>query len=138
MGIRSKTVETEEDINMTSLLDVLFILIIFFLVTTTFKQLEDDRRVELPVDQRNQAMANKAGDVVKINIRKSGAYVIMGKPVTEEMVEKTMEYAVTKRPEVKVMIRVDKETMHLYLANVLSICKFVGVKDTHIMVKTLK
>jgi biopolymer transport protein ExbD len=138
MGIRSKTVETEEDINMTSLLDVLFILIIFFLVTTTFKQLEDDRRVELPVDQRNQAMANKAGDVVKINIRKSGAYVIMGKPVTEEMVEKTMEDAVGKRPEVKVMIRVDKETMHLYLANVLSICKFVGVKDTHIMVKTLK
>ena len=138
MGIRSKTVETEEDINMTSLLDVLFILIIFFLVTTTFKQLEDDRRVELPVDQRNQAMANKAGDVVKINIRKSGAYVIMGKPVTEEMVEKTMKDAVTKRSEVKVMIRVDKETMHLYLANVLSICKFVGVKDTHIMVKTLK
>ena len=138
MGIRSKTVETEEDINMTSLLDVLFILIIFFLVTTTFKQLEDDRRVELPVDQRNQAMANKAGDVVKINIRKSGAYVIMGKPVTEEMVEKTMEDAVGKRPEVKVMIRVDKETMHLYLANVLSIFKFVGVKDTHIMVKTLK
>ena len=138
MGIRSKTVETEEDINMTSLLDVLFILIIFFLVTTTFKQLEDDRRVELPVDQRNQAMANKAGDVVKINIRKSGAYVIMGKPVTEEMVEKPMKDAVTKRPEVKVMIRVDKETMHLYLANVLSICKFVGVKDTHIMVKTLK
>ena len=138
MGIRSKTVETEEDINMTSLLDVLFILIIFFLVTTTFKQLEDDRRVELPVDQRNQAMANKAGDVVKINIRKSGAYVIMGQPVTEEMVEKTMKDAVIKRPEVKVMIRVDKETMHLYLANVLSICKFVGVKDTHIMVKTLK
>ena len=138
MGIRSKTVETEEDINMNSLLDVLFILIIFFLVTTTFKQLEDDHRVELPVDQRNQAMANKAGDVVKINIRKSGAYVIMGKPVTEEMVEKTMKDAVIKRPEVKVMIRVDKETMHLYLANVLSICKFVGVKDTHIMVKTLK
>ena len=138
MRIRSSSTESSEVINMTSLLDVLFILIIFFLVTTTFKQLEDDRRVELPVDQRNQAMANKAGDVVKINIRKSGAYVIMGKPVTEEMVEKTMEDAVGKRPEVKVMIRVDKETMHLYLANVLSICKFVGVKDTHIMVKTLK
>ena len=138
MRIRSSSTESSEVINMTSLLDVLFILIIFFLVTTTFKQLEDDRRVELPVDQRNQAMANKAGDVVKINIRKSGAYVIMAKPVTEEMVEKTMEDAVGKRPEVKVMIRVDKETMHLYLANVLSICKFVGVKDTHIMVKTLK
>ena len=137
MSIRARMTEQEEDINMTSLLDVMFILVIFFLVTTTFKQQEDDRRVDLPVDQRNQALANKAGDIVKINIRKSGAYVIMNKPVSEEMVEKTMKEAVEKRPEVKVLIRADKETKHLYVANVLSICKFVGVKETHIMVKTL-
>ena len=47
-----------------------------------------------------------------------------------------MKDAVEKRPEVKVLIRSDKETKHLYVANVLSICKFVGVKETHIMVKT--
>ena len=92
--------------------------------------------VNLPV-ARNQTLANKAGDIVKINIRKSGAYVIMGKPVTQEMAEKTMKEAVAKKPEVKVLIRADKETKHLYVANVLSICKFVGVKETHIMVKTL-
>ena len=137
MRIRSSSSESSEVINMSSLLDVLFILIIFFLVTTTFKQQEDDRRVDLPVDQRNQALANKAGDIVKINIRKSGAYVIMNKPVSEEMVEKTMKEAVEKRPEVKVLIRADKETKQLYVANILSICKFVGVKETHIMVKTL-
>lgn len=138
MSIRARMAEEEEDINMTSLLDVMFILVIFFLVTTTFKQKEDDRRVELPVDQRNQAISNKAGDVVKVNIRKSGAYVIMGEPVSEEEVEKNMRTAVQKRPELKVMVRADKETKHLYVANVLSICKFVGVKESHIMVKTLK
>ena len=61
----------------------------------------------------------------------------MNKPVTEEMVEKTMKEHVEKKPEVKVLIRADKETKHLYVANILSICKFVGVKETHIMVKTL-
>ncbi len=137
MRIRSSETETGDVINMSSLLDVLFILIIFFLVTTTFKNQEDDHRVDLPVDQRNQAMSNKAGDVVKINIRKSGAYVLMDKAVTEEMIEATMKEAVTNRPDVKVLVRADKESKHLYLANVLSICKFVGVKDTHIMVKTL-
>jgi biopolymer transport protein ExbD len=137
MRIRSNGSDSSDIINLSSLLDVLFILIIFFLVTTTFKQQEDDRRVDLPLDQRNQALSNKAGDVVKINIRKSGAYVIMDKPVTEEMVESTMKQAVTNRPEVKVLIRADKETKHLYVANILSICKFVGVKETHIMVKTL-
>jgi biopolymer transport protein ExbD len=137
MRIRSSETETGDVINMSSLLDVLFILIIFFLVTTTFKNQEDDHRVDLPVDQRNQAMSNKAGDIVKINIRKSGAYVLMDKPVTEEMVETTMKEAVANRPDVKVLIRADKESKHLYLANVLSICKFVGVKETHIKVKTL-
>ena len=138
MRIRSSSNESSEVINMSSLLDVLFILIIFFLVTTTFKQLEDDPLVDLPVDQRNQALASKAGDVVKINIRKSGAYVIMNRAVTEEQVQDTMKKHVKNKPEVKVMIRADKESKHLYLANILSICKYVGVKETHIKVKTLK
>ena len=138
MRIRSSSNESSEVINMSSLLDVLFILIIFFLVTTTFKQLEDDPLVDLPVDQRNQALANKAGDIVKINIRKSGAYVIMNKAVTQEQVQDTMKKHVKNKPEVKVMIRADKESKHLYLANILSICKYVGVKETHIKVKTLK
>jgi biopolymer transport protein ExbD len=137
MRIRSSEPDASEVINMSSLLDVLFILIIFFLVTTTFKQLEDDHRVDLPVDQRNQALANKAGDVVKVNIRKSGAYVVMDNPVSEEQLEATMQKAVDDRADVKVLIRADKETKHLYVANVLSICKFVGVKESHIMVKTL-
>ena len=137
MRIRSSESEAGEVINMSSLLDVLFILIIFFLVTTTFKQLEDDHRVDLPVDQRNQALSNKAGDVVKVNIRKSGAYVVMDNPVSEEQLETTMKKAVEDRANVKVLIRADKETKHLYVANVLSICKYVGVKESHIMVKTL-
>ena len=137
MRIRSSEPDPNDVINMSSLLDVLFILIIFFLVTTTFKQLEDDHRVDLPVDQRNQALSNKAGDVVKVNIRKSGAYVVMDNPVSEEQLESTMKQAVEDRADVKVLIRADKETQHLYVANVLSICKYVGVKESHIMVKTL-
>jgi len=137
MRIKSSESDVNDVINMSSLLDVLFILIIFFLVTTTFKQLEDDHLVDLPIDERNQALSNKAGDVVKINIRQSGAYVVMDNPVSEEELESTMKQAVSDRPGVKVLIRADKETKHLYVANVLSICKYVGVKDTHIMVRTL-
>ena len=137
MRIKSSETDVNDVINMSSLLDVLFILIIFFLVTTTFKQLEDDHLVDLPIDERNQALSNKAGDVVKINIRQSGAYVVMDNPVSEEELESTMQQAVSERPGVKVLIRADKETKHLYVANVLSICKYVGVKDTHIMVRTL-
>ncbi len=99
---------------------------------------ERDVIVNLPVGARNQTLANKDGDIVKISIRKSGAYVIMNKTVNEEMAEKMMKEAVAKKPGVKVLIHADKEAMHLYGAKILSICKSAGVKEAHIAVKTLR
>ena len=56
MRIRSNQNESEEMINLSGMIDVLFILIIFFLVTTTFKEEEVDQTVKLPVDARNQSL----------------------------------------------------------------------------------
>jgi len=52
--------------------------------------------------------------------------------------EKAMHDAVAEYPDVKVLVRSAKEAKHVYLANVLSICKHAGVVQTHIMVKTLE
>ena len=64
--------------------------------------------------------------------------VVMGQQVTEEGLTKWINERFEKDPDLKVLIRCDKESKHLYLANILSICKYVGVKETHIKVKTLK
>lgn len=137
MGIRSKSEEEDEGLNMTSLLDVLFILIIFFLVTTTFKQKEDDRRVQLPVDDRNQPTSAEAGKVLKVNILKEGEYVILGKQVTPKEMDAILQDEVKRRPEVKVMIRADVDSKHGRLATVLNSCRFFGVKDSHILVRSI-
>ena len=138
MRIRSSTGESSELINISSLLDVMFILIIFFLVTTVFREEEMDHRVQLPVDSRNQSLSHSAGNMVKINIRSNGAYVMMGRQVTEEQMQNSMDAAVKKKSDVKVVIRCDKEAKHLYLANVMSICRHVGVAEANIAVKTLQ
>ena len=101
------------------------------------KQQEDDRRIDLPLDNRNWDLTNKTGDALKINIRKSGAFVIEGKQITEEQLRQTVRARVTKNNQVRVIIRADHESKHLYLANVLSICKSLGVKEDNIMVRTL-
>ena len=87
MNCRQKSSSNDGDIiNISSMLDVMFILIIFFLVTTTFKEEEIDHMVNLPVDAKNQSLTQSSGNLIKINIRKSGAYVLMGKQVTEEQI----------------------------------------------------
>jgi biopolymer transport protein ExbD len=49
-----------------------------------------------------------------------------------------MAEEVEKKPELKVLIRCDKESKHLYLANVMSICRHVGVPEASIAVRTEK
>lgn len=136
MRIRSRMAESEELIDMSPLLDVLFILIIFFLLTTTFKEEEIDHQITLPVDARNQSNTNSANALIKINIRESGAYIYMGRQVTEEQIDLALQQEVVKRPDVKVLIRCDQEAKHLYLANVMSICRYRGVAKANIAVKT--
>jgi biopolymer transport protein ExbD len=125
-----------EIINLSSMIDVMFILIIFFLVTTTFKEEEIDHMVNLPTDARNQSLTQSTDTLVKINIRKSGAYVIQGKQVTEEEIDTFMETELQKKPELKVLIRCDQDAKHLFLANIMSICRHVGVPRANIAVKT--
>ena len=137
MNIRQKSSSNDGDIiNISSMIDVMFILIIFFLVTTTFKEEEIDHMVNLPVDSKNQSLTQSSGNLIKINIRKRGAYVLMGKQVTEEQISDWMKDEVEKKPDIKVLIRSDQDAKHLYLANVMSICRHVGVPKANIAVKT--
>ena len=84
MRIRSRDNDQGEIINISSMIDVMFILIIFFLVTTTFKEEEVDHLVKLPVESRNQSLTQTAGNLIKVNIRHNGAYVVRNQQVTDE------------------------------------------------------
>ena len=135
---RNRSSQDGDIINISSMIDVMFILIIFFLVTTTFKEEEIDHMVNLPVDARNQSLTQSTGDLAKINIRENGSYVVMGQQFTEEQVSEWTKQQVDKKPDLKVLIRCDQDAKHLYLANVLSICRDVGVPKANIAVKTEK
>ena len=138
MRFQSDTDGDGEIINISSMIDVLFILIIFFLVTTTFKEEEIDHLVKLPTDKRNQSLTQSKGNLIKVNIRDNGAYIIMGQQMTEEQISTWMDAEVQRKPGIKVLIRCDKESKHLYLANVMSICRHVGVPQANIAVRTEK
>jgi len=136
MRMRSNTAEDTELVNLSGMIDILFILIIFFLVTTTFKEEEIDHEVTLPQDARNQSLSDSSNDLIKINIRKNGSFVVMGKQMTEEELSEWMAAEVVRKPGIKVLIRCDQDAKHLYLANIMSICRHVGVPRANIALKT--
>jgi biopolymer transport protein ExbD len=136
MRFKSTSSDGNELINISSMIDVLFILIIFFLVTTTFKEEEIDHLVTLPTDKRNQSLTQSKGNVIKINIRENGSFIVMGTQMTEEQLSTWMEGEIKRKPELKVLIRCDENSKHLFLANVMSICRHLGVPKANIAVRT--
>ena len=97
-----------------------------------------DHMVKLPADARDQTLTQSTGNLAMINIRQNGAYVVMGKQFTGEQVSEWLKAKLDRTPALKVLIRCDQDTKHLYLANVLSICRHVGVPQASIAIKTEK
>ena len=123
-------------INISSLIDVLFILIIFFLATTTFKEQEVDEAVNLPVQAKGEALSAD-NQLIVINVRKSGTYVLMDQQVTVEEMDQMIRETLTENPEMKVLVRADQEALHGWVAQAIAICRNAGVLKANIGYKLL-
>lgn len=131
MRIRRERQESGEIINMSSLLDVMFILIIFFLATTTFKEQEVDEAVSLPVQSKGKALSQE-NKLIVINVRKSGTYVMLDQQVTVEEMEAMVKESLEEDPEMKVLVRADQEALHGWVAQAISICRNAGIQKANI------
>ena len=125
-------VQTMAEINMVPFIDVVLVLLIIFMVMTPFlvKMQERDIQVNLPVDAQNQTLSTV--DVITINVRRNGAYVVQGKQVTLEEMAQIVMAAVKVNANQKVLIRGDQEALHGYVAKAVSTCKRAGVKEAKI------
>jgi biopolymer transport protein ExbD len=118
-------------INMSSLLDVMFILIIFFLATTTFQQDERDIKVNLPESAEGQALSS-AAKVIVINVRADGTYVMASQEITVEAMQTALFNALQADPQQKVLIRGDRQALHGHVAIAVSLCKRAGVHEANL------
>ena len=118
-------------INMSSLLDVLFILIIFFLATATFKQQELDVQVNLPQADASMALT-EAPKVIVINVRKEGDYVLSDRVMDLPDVRRAVKKAVHEDVQQKVLIRGDRAALHDHVAAAVRACREAGVTRANI------
>ena len=134
-----RTVESEgASISITSLLDVIFILVIFLMATTTFKQQEFDAKVKLPEARAERTALSDAPKVIVINVRRPGedtegaVYIVASRRVVLEQIHDIIKEAVQSNPGQKVLIRGDKYAYHGHVANAIAACREAGVQEVNI------
>ncbi|MEQ8318339.1 MAG: biopolymer transporter ExbD [Phycisphaerales bacterium] len=128
MLIGKKQDDAGPSIEMTPIIDMVFLLLIFFLVATTFQQSERELAIALPEAEAAGPISTMLREII-INIDAQGQIIVGGQTLTLEELRTLVADAVRVNPEQKVSVRGDKDIDYGRIARVLDVCKAAGVQQ---------
>jgi biopolymer transport protein ExbD len=121
-------------LNLTSMIDVLFLLIIFFMVATKFDEME--RNIEVDVPQVAQAgEGTPPHQPLIVSVAADGHLELDGAKVTAEELISRLAAARTPLTEPTVVIHGDASCPFQNVANALGACRQAGVSELGITVR---
>ena len=106
---------------MTAMMDVVFLLLCFFVTSQIFAQWETEIDVALPTAETATAPRRLPGEVI-VNLLADGSLVMNGRTLTEDDLRSTMDRLVALYPGQPVLLRADKATPYEHVVRVLDIC----------------
>ena len=129
--------DEQPSLNLTPMIDIVFLLIIFFMVGTKFTELSDaEHELDIDVPEVGVAAAmTPAPSKRVVRIHENGAIEFDQQPVPlGELVEKLTK-AQTQYPKLGVIVRGDRKTDLQNAAAVYSACLEAGVSDIGLAVR---
>jgi biopolymer transport protein ExbD len=118
-------------IDFVPMVDILFNLLVFFLLATSIKQAEREMQVALPVASSGAPISAMVKELI-INVDAQGRMIIDGAPVDDPRLQQLLDSAVAVNPDQKVTIRGDKATPYAQIAHVLDLCKAAKVQEPYL------
>lgn len=128
MIIAAAQEEEAPRIELTPIIDMVFLLLIFFLVATTFQQTERELSIALPDSEAAGPITMQLREIV-INVTGDGSIVVSGRAISLEDLRTIVGEAVTANAEQKVSVRGDRDVSYGTVARVLDVCKAAGVDE---------
>lgn len=111
MNFRAKPVE-ELDLNVTPLIDVVFLLLIFFMVSTTFQK---ETRLQLQLPQASDQQVPVESRTIEVVINASGTYFINGRELNDSgvgPVRQAINELARGNKDIPLLIRADAMAPH--------------------------
>lgn len=124
-------VEEEVSLSMTPLIDVVLLLLIFYVVTTSFV----DRAVDLQLPESDASAIPEEKKKFTIELGANGELAINGERTTIEIIDTTIRRETANDNVQSVEIRADQNVIHGRVVEVLGIVKQHGVEAVGIAVK---
>ncbi|MDX1964428.1 MAG: biopolymer transporter ExbD [Pirellulales bacterium] len=119
-------------IDMTPMIDVMFQLLIFFIVATKLDESEHELKVQLPSASEAKPLTSKPEELL-VSIDKNGNFLINNRGVPLETLEQSLARASLDNPGRQlVRIRADQDAAHKFVVAVMNACNKAGITDYRI------
>lgn len=121
------------DVQMAPLIDCVFLLIIFFLVSTVMKKLEKELPVDLPRPATQISReVKKEAEMLIIGVDRQGRFHLGSNPVGLEMLHSRLKETAATNPLKRIRIDGDRLAPFESVVHLLELCQLEGLKNVGI------
>ena len=115
-------------INMTPMIDVVFLLIIFFLVSSHLAKQETQMEMDLPAASSGHTPEENEQPRVIVNVLPNGRMFLGSGEVSEASLDRRMKQAVaTEGRDLEIRIRADRRVIYGHVEPILLACAKAGL-----------
>jgi biopolymer transport protein ExbD len=111
-------------INITSLIDVIFLLLIFFLVTSTFSE-QPALRIDLP---RASSPGVSRREEMVLAVTREGNFFLDQKPVERSRLSEVLAESARRQEEPTLVLKADRQVAYGLIVELMDISRRVGVE----------
>lgn len=126
MNFRKQAVPEAAGFQIAPMVDIVFLLLIFFLVTWNFARYETELDVKVPTAKEGKESRRSVGEVI-INVKNDGSIVINRKTVSAEELGGTLRKISELYPDQAVVLRGDQSADYRHIVAVLDICRAANI-----------
>lgn len=128
-----KNEEENFHVEMTSMADLVFLLLIFFMVSTSFVDFPKRMDIKLPESKASDKVEKNKVFTIEMGIE--GRITLNGKDIALEGLEKALEAESKNAAQKSVIIKADKGIQYGKVVTVMGVAKTLNITDISIAVK---
>ena len=118
---------TLSEINITPLLDLAFVLLIIFIITTPLLEKGLDLQLPTGVGKEDKTIIKK--NVHTVEVSPQGVYILDHKRLNLEQVSASLAREHRENPNLLLFIRADENGKYKYVAEILDRCEKIGIQN---------
>ncbi|MEM1441768.1 MAG: biopolymer transporter ExbD [Verrucomicrobiota bacterium] len=126
MKFRDTSVQQGAELELAPMIDVVFLLLIFFIVTWQFARFERDMDISVPAAEEAENTDRQAGEII-VNVRDDGTIILNGREVSDEELLSKLKAISEAYPDQAVILRGASEANFQAIINVLDQIKAAGI-----------